>query len=101
MHHCHSGSTSEGCAAPRSMIDLPMKLFDANPPDAVAGYGNIRAAPDSSDLGRIRAGLEELWDGYEPYADSGFREEFARHPDERFWEMYLAFRMLEAGRKLR
>jgi hypothetical protein len=58
-------------------------------------------APDSSDAGRIRSGLEELSSLYEPYADRGFCNEFARRPNERFWEMYLAVAMLRAKRKLR
>ena len=78
-----------------------MALFDANPPDADGGYRSIREAPDSGDAGRIRSGLEELWSLYEPYADSGFCNEFARRPDERFWEMYLAAAMLREERKLR
>jgi hypothetical protein len=78
-----------------------MALFDANPADAAGGYRNIRAAADSSDAGAIRKGLEELWMRYEPYADTGFCNEFARHPDERFWEMYLAVCMLRARRNLR
>jgi hypothetical protein len=45
-------------------------------------------------------GLEELWAIYEPFADSNFRGEFAKQPDTRFWEMYLATRLLAGRRKL-
>jgi hypothetical protein len=77
-----------------SICGTRMALFDANPADADRGYLNIRAAEDSSDAGRIRNGLEQLWVRYEPYADTGFCNEFAMRPDERFWEMYLAVAML-------
>jgi hypothetical protein len=78
-----------------------MALFEINDPDADSGYRNLRAAPDPSPGGRIRQGLEVLWSIYEPYADSNFIGEFARHPDERFWEMYLTVKLLKAGRHVR
>jgi hypothetical protein len=78
-----------------------MGLFDQDYADAAVGYRNIKDAPEGSDLATIRACLEELWLPYEPYADSNFRGEFARQPDARFWEMYLAAWLLDAGHHLR
>lgn len=75
-----------------------MALFDLDYADASVGYKNLKAAQAGSDLAHMRAGLEELWSSYEPYADTNFCSEFARQPDPRFWEMYLATRLL-AGRK--
>jgi hypothetical protein len=78
-----------------------MGLFDVNVPDASQGYRNIRDAESGSDGARIREGLNALWPNYGPYADSHFREEFAKQPDSRFWEMYLTVRFLDARKKLR
>lgn len=38
--------------------------------------------------------VESLWEKFKPYADTKFREEFARRPHQRFWEMYLANALL-------
>jgi hypothetical protein len=78
-----------------------MGLFDISCPDADQGYTNIQAAEPGTQGAHIREGLEELWSRYEPYADTDFRGEFARQPDTRFWEMYLAVSLLERGKKLR
>jgi hypothetical protein len=78
-----------------------MALFDIANPEAALGYRNIRVASPSSDLARIREGLEALWFRYEPYADTNFCEEFSKQPDTRFWEMYLTVRFLDARKKLR
>ena len=53
------------------------------------------------DGARIREGLNALWPNYGPYADSHFREEFAKQPNSQFWEMYLTVRFLDARKKLR
>jgi hypothetical protein len=76
-----------------------MALFDVTDPDADQGYRNIQAAEQPSELARIRESLESFWLRYEPYADGNFRQEFARQPDARFWEMYLTVRLL-ARKKL-
>ncbi len=76
-----------------------MSLFENSPPDADQGYLNIRAA--ERDIERtIRDALEALWDHYEPYSDTDFRQNFARQPDARFWEMYLTVQLLEAGKNV-
>jgi hypothetical protein len=48
----------------------------------------------------IACALDEMWKQYQPYADAGFKEYFARDPDGRFWEMYLAANLLGAGKEL-
>jgi len=41
-----------------------------------------------------------MWAVYAPYAESDFRDGFARDPDARFWEMYLGVQLLCEGRTL-
>jgi hypothetical protein len=77
-----------------------MALFDIDDPNAHVGYRNLRAAKFPQEQA-IKDGLEHLWLRYKPYADTNFCAEFARHPDERFWEMYLAIRFLDARKKMR
>jgi hypothetical protein len=74
------------------------QLFDNDDPDASQGFKNLKAAAADSTGGQIREGLETLWKRFEPYADKEFIKEFGRHPEERFWEMYMGVRLLE-GRK--
>jgi hypothetical protein len=78
-----------------------MALFGKDYPDASTAYRNMKAAPEGSTGGLIRNGLEELWKRYEPYADEAFGHEFAVHPDDRFWEMYLTTLLLNARKNLR
>jgi hypothetical protein len=82
------------------MTPMP-SLFDNDDPDATQGFKNLRAAPADSEGGKIQAGLEEFWQRFEPYADKDFVKEFGRHPEERFWEMYLGVRLLEGRQALR
>ena len=70
-------------------------LFDNDDPDASQGFKNFKAAPEGSEGGKIRLGLEKLWRRFEPYADKQFIKEFGRHVEERFWEMYLGVRLLD------
>jgi hypothetical protein len=76
-------------------------LFDNDDPDASQGFKNLKAAPAGSEGAKIREGLEKLWKRFELYADKEFIKEFGRHPDERFWEMYLGVRLLEGRKALR
>jgi hypothetical protein len=76
-----------------------MALFDIDVPDAQVGYLNIKAAQFPTEA-LIKQGLEELWTRYEPYADAHFRTEFAKQPEPRFWEMYLAVQLLNARKKI-
>ena len=48
----------------------------------------------------LRDKLQALWETYKQYADKNFREEFARRTHQRFWEMYLASRLLNQGKTL-
>jgi hypothetical protein len=77
-----------------------MALFDIDSPDAHIGYRNLRIGEFPVER-EIKAGLEALWARYEPYADANFCQEFSRQPDNRFWEMYLTVRLLDAGKKIR
>jgi hypothetical protein len=77
-----------------------MALFDIDNPDAHVGYRNLRLAEFPVEQ-EIKAGLEALWARYEPYADRNFCQEFSRQPDNRFWEMYLTVRLIDAGKKVR
>jgi len=77
-----------------------MALFDIDRADATIGYQSLRAAEFPIEK-EIKAGLEALWTRYEPYADANFRDEFARQPDNRFWEMYLTVRLLDVAKKVR
>lgn len=77
-----------------------MALFDIDSPDVHTGYINLRIAEFPVER-EIKAGLEALWARYEPYADANFCQEFSRQPDNRFWEMYLTVRLLDAGKKIR
>lgn len=77
-----------------------MALFDIDNPNAHIGYRNLRAAEFPVER-EIKIGLEALWARYEPYADANFRQEFSRQPDNRFWEMYLTVRLLDAAKKVR
>jgi hypothetical protein len=70
------------------------RLFDNDDPDASQGFKNLKAALADSTGGKIREGLETLWKRFGPYADKEFIKEFGRHPEERFWEMYLGVRLL-------
>lgn len=77
-----------------------MKLFDVEVDDADLGYRNIRMAEHPIEA-EIKECLEALWLQYMPYADTNFRENFARDPDPKFWEMYLTVQMLDAGKNVR
>lgn len=74
-------------------------LFDVDGANLDLGFENLKAAESPFEQ-EIRAGLQEMWLRYEPYADSDFRHGFARDVDGRFWEMYLGCTLLEAGRTL-
>ncbi len=77
-----------------------MTLFDIEVDNPDLGYRNIRAAEYHIEA-EIKEGLEALWLRYEPYADTNFREDFARNPDPKFWEMYLTVQILDAGKNVR
>lgn len=74
-------------------------LFLAVGPDLDRGYLNLQAGAHEIER-ELRETLEALWAVYEPYADPNFAAEFAREPDTRFWEMYVACQLLDAGKTL-
>lgn len=57
---------------------------------------------DSDDLvaANVRERVDGLWNIYKPYADYNFADQFGRHIDQRFWEMYLACTFLNLGYEL-
>lgn len=63
------------------------------------GYVNLREG-DYPTSKMIKEELSKLWRKFEPYADGNFREEFARNPDARFWEMFLCVSLLDAGKQI-
>lgn len=67
--------------------------------DCDLGYRNIRDL-DNDTCTEIRRLLEVYWDQCKDFMDEKFREEFARQPDARFWEIYLCRRLLNAGHPL-
>ena len=74
-------------------------LFAIDGEDLDLGYRNLRAGKHRIER-ELRQVLQALWAIYEPYADPNFVGEFAREPDSRFWEMYLACQLLEGGKML-
>ena len=77
------------------MVDL----FSVSGPDLDGGYRNIRAGAHAVER-ELRETLEKFWTVYQPFADPNFVAEFAREPDSRFWEMYVAYQLLDAGKTL-
>lgn len=63
------------------------------------GYRNLRDG-ENSYCQTARKILEEYWKNYHSYADENFCVEFARNPDNRFWEMYLTNILLESGKNV-
>lgn len=74
-------------------------LFDVDGTNLDLGFANLKAAESPVEQ-QLRALLQAMWTRYEPYADSDFRQGFARDIDGRFWEMYLGCTLLDAGRTL-
>jgi len=74
-------------------------LWDVDVKNPDPGFLNLRAASAIAERNIVK-NLDAMWALFEPYADTDFRTEFARQPDTRFWEMYLACRLLSAGRTL-
>jgi hypothetical protein len=74
-------------------------LWDIEGDNLDGGYVNLREAQYAQEQ-EIRHALNAMWVVYEPYADPDFRQGFARDPDSRFWEMYLGYGLIEAGKTL-
>ena len=74
-------------------------LWDVDGENIDVGYRNIRRAMDPCEQD-LRDALDQMWKRYEPFADTDFAQGFARDPEARFWVMYLAIRLLDAGKEL-
>lgn len=72
------------------------ELFEANPDNACPAYKSLRDAKDDRRQA-YRQHCEDLWSKYKPLADSHFLAEFPLHTHERWFEMYLAVSLKEAG----
>ncbi len=77
-----------------------MSLFDVDIVDPDRTWLVIKSAQKLVE-GEIREELEALWRVYAPYADTDFRQNFARDLDARFWEMYLTVQLLKDGKDIR
>jgi hypothetical protein len=76
-----------------------ISLFELDGGGVDRGYANLREARFTAEA-EMRETLEAMWSIYEPYADPDFRSGFAHDPDGRFWEMYLGWALLQAGKAL-
>ena len=53
------------------------------------------ALRDCARNAELRNKCKLLWEKFVPFADRSFAREFALHPYQRFWEMYLGSRLLD------
>ena len=74
----------------------PPKLFERRSSDATQAYRNLRDPP-SEKAANCRTWVDSLWNQFHPYADEHFIQEFSLHTHQRFWEMYVAVTLLDAG----
>ena len=74
-------------------------LFDVKVQDSDPTWQKLKTS-DHLKVCKIRQMLECLWHTYQPYADSNFRQEFAKHPHQRSWEMLLCCRLLDSEKKI-
>ena len=58
------------------------------------------ALRDKESLSGLKNYCIALWNQFSPFADRSFINEFALHPHQRFWEMYLGVHLLNLGFKL-
>jgi hypothetical protein len=72
----------------------PSQSFFLPGDDCDPGYLNIQRVPFVRPAKRY---VERLWRIYAPYADRHFREDARRHFLQRYWEMYLAVALMDAG----
>lgn len=73
-------------------------LFDKGITSVHPEYLALR---DQSRHADLRRHCSQLWGTFEPFADADFLAEFALHPHQRYWEMYLGVRLIELGFQLR
>lgn len=67
----------------------------SNPEDT-----DFKAFRDQDHLKEQRIFIEQLWETYEPFADSHFKMEITKHFKDRFWEMYLGCSLINKGFKI-
>jgi hypothetical protein len=72
------------------------ELFACDDPKADLAYLNMRA-PKREGAARARANCDELWRDFEPFASAHFLAEFPFRFHQRWFEMYLAVALLQAG----
>src|SRR3990170_4283435 len=72
-------------------------LFESSVVSSNPEYVALRDHPRNAALREIAS---QLWLSFAPYADPSFPQLFADQLHPRFWEMYLAVRLLEKGLKL-
>ncbi len=72
-------------------------LFDIDAQDYHDRYKKLR---DEDQFSERKQACDQMWHAYESFAEPLFKEEFARQPQQRFWEMYLGFHLLECGYEL-
>lgn len=73
---------------------MPSQSFFLPGDDCDPGYLNIQRVPFVRPAKRY---VERLWRIYAPYADRHFREDARKHFLQRYWEMYLAVALMDAG----
>jgi len=69
-------------------------LFDISGDSWHERYLRLRDDPQFEDR---RQQCDLLWQRFLPYAEPTFKEEFARQPQKRYWEMYLGGHVLQIG----
>lgn len=74
-------------------------LFEFDGPNLELGFQHLKAARHPVEQ-QLHDTLQAMWERYEPFADSDFRQGFARDVHGRFWEMFLGCTLLDAGRTL-
>lgn len=77
-----------------------MSLFDVDGPDLDPGYRNLQAGRCCTER-TIQRKLENMWQLYEPYADTDFKKKFSKSMDSAFWELYLSVQLIKQGKCLR
>ena len=74
-------------------------LFDVERSNCDPLWAKIKDAANPR-YAEVRDKLQCMWETYKQYGDKNFRQEFALHTHQRFWEMYLASHLLNQGKVL-
>jgi hypothetical protein len=73
---------------------MKQTLFDVYTQDCHDRYVKLR---DEERFSERKQACDQMWQAYEAFAEPLFKEEFARQPQQRFWEMYLGYYLLDSG----